>query len=189
MNRICKIAVAVLAALVLAVAPGALAQSVLTSAVGTSSLTYQGTESLTISGVPSSLTFTTCTGGVCTQVLNVTTTWVAASTRTRVAMNLFFSNPASAMSDTSGDVITAANINANKDGGSYSSCNRAPDSILTGVIPASAACNVGQSVNLTASNDASTATDTFTLQIPSAVIQTLPANTFTGTLSYVAGLQ
>jgi hypothetical protein len=167
------------------------AQAVLTSTVGTSTLTYAVGESITVSGIPSALTFTPCTGGVCTQALNVTTTFQLASTRTRVAMNLFFANTAQAMGDSVGDFITGANINANKDGGSYSSCGRAPDSILTGVIPVSSACNVGQSQNISATlnNFAGTITNTFSLQIPSTTLQGLPANTFTGVLSYVAGAQ
>jgi hypothetical protein len=190
-NSLAKSVAVVLVALMLVFMPVAVNAQVLTSAVGTSTLTYAVSESITVSGVPASLTFTACTGGVCTQSLNVTTTWQLAGTRTRVAMNLFFANPASAMSDGSGDTISAANINANKDGGSFSSCNRAPDSILTGVIPALAACNVGQSINIStgSNNFASNATNAFTLQIPSTVLAGLPANTFTGTLSYVAAAQ
>jgi hypothetical protein len=165
------------------------AQAVLTSSVGTSTLTYAQPETITVSGIPASLSFTPCTGGVCTGTLNVTTTWQLASTRTRVAMNLFFANPAQAMSDSAGDFITAANINANTNGGVYGNCNRASDSILTGVIPVAAACNAGLSANITAGTLSSSATAAFTLQIPSSVLQTLPANTFTGTLSYVAGAQ
>ena len=188
MNRFTKIAVSLFAVALLAMP--ALAQTVLTSTVGTSTLSYQGTESITVSGVPASLSFATaCTGGVCTQALNVVTTWQATSTRTRAVMNLFFADPTTAMSDAIGVKIPSGQINANKDGGAFSSCNRAPDSALTGVIPANSACNVGQSINLTSANYAGNATDTFVLQIPTSEAQLLPADTFTGTLSYVAGLQ
>jgi hypothetical protein len=188
-NTLKQFAVCLLAFVLAVCAVPVNAQAVLTSTVGTSTLTYAVAETLTVSGIPGALSFTPCSGGVCTQTLNVTTTWQLASTRTRVAMNLFFTNPAQAMSDGAGDFITAANINANINGSSYSGCNRAPDSILTGVIPANAACNVGQSVNITAANLASTKTDAFTLQIPSVALQGIPANTYTGVISYVAGAQ
>jgi hypothetical protein len=117
--------------------PAAHAQ-VLSSAVGTSNLSYSQAETITVSGIPSSLTFDPVTAT--TGTLNVTTTWQLGAARTRVAINLYFSVASSAMSDGNGHTIGANGIGANKGGGAFSPCGTAPDSILTGVIPAASAC-------------------------------------------------
>lgn len=184
-TSLAKSVAVIFVALMLVFLPVANAQ-VLTSAVGTSTLTFVAGETLTVSGVPAALTFDPSTAT--TQSLNVTTTWQLVSTRTRVAMNLFFATPATALSDGAGHNITSSNIGANKNGGTFSTCDKAPDSVLTGVIPAASACNVGDSVNITTANLSSTVTSAYQLKVLNTGSLTA-AGTYTGVLSYVAAAQ
>src|SRR6267143_1639535 len=116
MNSLRKMFAVALAMLLAICAVPSQAQAVnLTSAVGTSTLTYTQGETITVSGIPNSLTFDPTSA--ITQTLNVTTSWQLVSTRTRVAMNLYFAVPTAAMTDGAGHNIPASGIGANKNGG------------------------------------------------------------------------
>jgi hypothetical protein len=171
--------------------PDANAQ-VLLSSVGNTTLNYSQGESISITGVPPSVSFSSCSGGVCTDSESITTIWQLASTRTQVQVNLFFNNCATAMSDGKGDNISCGNIYAQMDGtGGFSPCNTAPNALFSGTIPASGACNVGVGVTVSSANNnyAGQSTHQFVFQIPSSVLQTLPANSYTGTVSWIAGAE
>jgi hypothetical protein len=163
--------------------PVAQAQAIVSSTANVQ-LSYVVGESITVTGAPPTLTFagapTPATGA-----LTITTSWVLASTRTRVDTNLFFGTPTAALTDGNGHNIPASQVFANLNGGTYSPCNTNPAADVAGVATAGGTCNVGFGVAITPANLTASHTDVFILQLQG--IGVLPAGTYTGQLSIVAG--
>jgi hypothetical protein len=171
-----------LAAVVLLFSPIAHAAQ-LGSNTATVALSYNISESITVSGVPSTATFTGVTPT--TPIIAVTTTWVLAATRTHLDTNLYFTTPTAALTDGAGHNIPTSSVFANLNGGAYSACTSSPAADVVGAT-VGGTCNVGFGVAITAANQNSSNTSNFTLQLQ-GLSASLPAGAYTGTLNIVAG--
>jgi hypothetical protein len=173
-------------ALALLFGPMLVEAQAITSQISTVSLTYAAAEVLTVSGVPPSLTFSNALTPQ-TGVLTVTTSWQLGPTRTRIDTNLFFATPTAALSDGAGHNIPATDVFASLNGGTYSNCGGSPAPTLSGVDVAGGTCQVsGIFQPITGANLTGTRSDAFVLQLQNLPL-TLPAATYTGNLSVVAG--
>lgn len=177
-------AVAMAMLLVLCAVP-AQAQAIVSSTSAVN-LSYVVGESVSVSNVPGSLTFS---GSPLPQTgnLTVTTSWTLLGTRTHVDTNLYFASPTAAMTDGAGHNISAANVLANVNGGAFSDCGRNPATDTAGVAVTGATCNNGVGVLITSANLTGTRNDIFILELSAAGLSGLPAGTYTGQLNVVAG--
>lgn len=156
------------------------------SSTATVQLSYVVGESISISGAPPSLTFAGAPNPQ-TGALSVTTKWNLSPSRVRLDTNLFFSSITAAMTDGNGHNISPSNISANLDGGAFSACNTNPATEVAGVAVAGATCNAGFGGTTAALGFVGTHTSVFILQLDGATAAALPAGTYTGQLSLVAG--
>lgn len=176
-------------ALLLTVAPIEADASGISTLVSTATLSYTNAETITVSGVPPSITFDNSANPT-TGALAITTTWNVNVTRTHVDMNLFFATPTAVLSDGSGHNIPAANVFANKNGGAFSICNKPNTNAaaeLQAVVVSGGVCNVGSAVAITSANQTGSITDTYTLQLQNLSSLGIPAGSYTGIVSFVAG--
>lgn len=178
-----KILAVIFCAVALILGPGmAQAQAAqVNSNVATISLSYNVAEQITVSASVGSLTFTGATPT--TPSFTVTTTWQLAAGHTRIDQNLYFSNPAQAMTDGIGDYITSTQVWANIGGAGYSACNKPPTADIVGETTGGV-CNVGWGTNTPATTG--TNTSTYSLQLQ-GLGTSLPAGAYTGTLNIAAG--
>lgn len=148
-------------------------------------LSYVVGESVAVSGVPPSLTFsgapTPATG-----TLTSTITWVLLSTRVRVDSNLFFASPTAAMTDGAGHNIPSSQVYENLDGGTFGACNSSPFADTSSVAVTGATCPNGVIINITGSNLSGSQNDSYVLQLQ-GLSGSLPAGTYTGQINLVAG--
>jgi hypothetical protein len=162
------------------------AADAIVSSVANVQLSYVVGESITITGAPPTLTFSGAPVPA-TGPLTVTTTWVLASTRTRVDLAIFFQTPSAALTDGSGNNIPTSQVFANINGGSFSPCNFsgvAPE--LTAASVAGGMCAANTSVQITSANVTGSRSDTVVLQLQ-GLSAALPAGTYTGQVSLIAG--
>jgi hypothetical protein len=159
------------------------AQAAVTATPASVSLSYTIGESLTVSALPASVTFTGATPT--TGAITVTTTWVLASTRTAVNVNFGLGSVSAALVNGSNN-IPVSKVFLNTNGSAYGNCTQAggADSTLTGMLVVGAICNNGIAQAITTANDAGSRSDTVTLQLQG--LGALPAGTYTGTLTVVA---
>ena len=158
----------------------------LVSAVTSVQLSYVVGESITISGVPPSLTFTGAPIPA-TGPLSVTTTWALTSTRTRVDIAIYFTSPNAALTDGFGHDIPTSQVFANLNGGTFATCNGsavAPE--LAAAITAGGVCSANVNVAITTANDSGNRTDVVILQLQ-GLGSSLPAATYTGQINLIAG--
>jgi hypothetical protein len=165
--------------------PLADAQAIVSSTANVQ-LSYVVGESITVTGAPPSLTFSGAPTPQ-TGALTITTSWVLSSTRARIATNLFFATPTAALTDGAGHNIPTSQVQANLNGSAFSACNSTPDALVAGVAVSGATCNVGFGMPITTANLNGNHSDVFILQLTAAGISGLPAGTYTGQLSIVAG--
>jgi hypothetical protein len=175
-------------ALLLLASP-ALADAGINTLVSTATMTYVNQETITVSGVPPSISFDNSANPT-TGNLNITTTWNLNNTRTHVDMNIFFATPTAVLSDGAGHNIPAANVFASKGGSGYSPCNKPNTnaaSELQGVVTSGGVCNVGTAVAITSANQTGSITDAYTFQLQNLSSLGIPAGSYTGIVSFVAG--
>ena len=115
-----RIALAMILALGLSGAP-ALA-TVVDSNQASTALSMTVGESLSVSGVPSSITFTYNANGTATasSAISVTTSWALATGHTALKTYVYFANPAAALSGPS--AIPSSSVLASIDGGTAQAC-------------------------------------------------------------------
>ncbi len=179
-----KMFAVVLMSLALLFGPGLANAQAIVSAVSQVQISYQIGESVSVTGVPPSLTFSGSPVPA-TGPLSVTINWQLAATRTRVDLAVYFATT-TALTDGSGHNIPTSSVFANINGGTFSPCNSsavAPE--LTASVTAGAVCGANDNVVITSSNLSGSKTDTVVLQLQS--LPSLPAGTFTGQVSLIAG--
>jgi hypothetical protein len=185
MNRYIKTIAVSLMALAMLFGPTLQPADAIVSAVSSVQLSYVVGESLTITGVPPSLTFTGSPIPA-TGPLSVTTTWVLTSSRSRVDIALFFQTPSAALTDGAGDNIPSSQVFANINGGTFSACNSsavAPE--LSGSTVSGGICGANANTAITTANDSGNRTDSFVFQLQG--LGALPAATYTGQINLIAG--
>jgi hypothetical protein len=175
-------AVCMAVALVLCAVP-ANAQAAITATPATVSLSYTVGESITISALPASVTFTGATPT--TGAITVTTNWVLNNTRTFVDVNWGVGSTTAALTDGASHNIPASNVFESM-GGAYAACNQAAGATeLTPLLTVGAICNHGEHIAITGANQTGSKVDTLTLQLQGLGV--LPAGTYSGTFTVVAG--
>lgn len=149
------------------------------------SLSYSISESITVSALPASVTFTGAPPT--TGAITINRSWVLNSTRTFVDLNWGLGSVASALSDGASHNIPSSNVFSNMNGGAYSNCTQAAGATeLTPLLTVGAICNMGRHDAVTGANQVGSDSTTVTLQLQ-GLPGSLPAGTYTGTLVIVAG--
>jgi len=182
LKRYAVIAVAFI--LTLGVVLPADAQAIVSSTASVN-LSYVVGESITVTGAPPTLTFSGAPFPA-TGTMTIVTTWVLAATRTHIDTNLFFATPTAALTDGAGDNIPSSQVFANFNGSAFSACNSNPAPEVTGIATVGGTCNVGFGVAITSANRSGSNSSAFVLQLQ-GLSPSLPAGTYTGQLSIVAG--
>jgi hypothetical protein len=170
------LAVAV-AALMLALAPGASAQ--LNSNQATVNLNAVLGEAVTVSAGPGTVNFALAAAGIAngSSPVSITTSWVLASSRTGVSLHAYFSS-AVALTDGSGNNIPTSNVEGSVNGGGFGSFTGGAGPFGTESIQVF-------NVAITPVNVNSSRTDSLDLRINTTGLG-LPAGTYTGVLNIQA---
>lgn len=155
----------------------------------TASVTLNATlaETLTVSATPSSVNFTLVSAGTASgsAPVAITTTWVLNTTRTAVHLYGYFAAAASALTDggTPANNIPTANVLGQVTTGLPTAFTAFTQ---TGPFGGAGAGLELLNVAITGANRVATRSDNLNLQINLASLATLPAGTYTGTLTIQA---
>jgi hypothetical protein len=152
----------------------------ITSNFATTALSYSSAESLTISVDTPSLTLTTAQ-----QTVNVTTTWNLATSRTSVNTIATFNNATTALTGVGvGNIIPPADILSQ---GMAAEVACTGDYLVwNGGLRYPGSCDPIQNINTTG-NENGTLTSPFKIRLAPSAIASIPADSYTGTLTFVAG--
>lgn len=163
------------------------AASLNSSTAPTVSLTATLGESLSVSITNNNVSFTLVNGTTVNGVgtVPITTTWVLGPGRTNVKLYGFFANSAQALSDgySTPDYIASANVLGTVTGANSSASSASPFSATAPFGGASAGLQL-MSQAISSSNWVGNSSNTLSLQI--ATPASLPAGTYTGTLTLQA---
>ena len=171
-----------MAVVVIVLAAGAHAQ-VLNSGASTITLNAVLNDSITVSLSSNSVNFTLTAGSASNPgntSVTATTTWLLRPSVGSLKLYAFFSSSTAALTDGAGDNIPSADFQI--------SDNAGPFNALTNTVPFGGA-NAGlqlSSTKILGNNRAGSQTDTMNFNINLAPLPSLPAGTYTGTLTIQA---